>query len=216
MHPPSGLGPSKPALSPIRREFIQRIATLPIKPAARDYYIRWAESWTKARGHQSAERTHAYFDALGRSAHVADWQFRQAIDSARILACDVLAIPWASSFPWQSLIDQARSLEPDHRSLARESIPVTALSRSVGILPTSPPPETNPDAEADAELTKLIDALRRAIRLQGLAVATEEAYIYWNRRFIRFCFLKLGQAPYAAGPFAISTNAVIPNKNLEK
>jgi integron integrase len=54
------------------------------------------------------------------------------------------------------------------------------------------------------ELTNLIDALRRAIRLKGHAVATEETYVYWNRRFIRFCHQKLGQAPYDAGPSAIS------------
>ncbi len=84
-------------VSDARRKFLQRISSLPIKPAARDYYVRWAESWTKARGHQSHERTQAYFDALGRSAHLADWQFRQAVDAARILACDVLTIPWAWS-----------------------------------------------------------------------------------------------------------------------
>ena len=122
-------------ISPARMKFIQHIAALPIKPAARDYYVRWAESWTKARGHQSPERTHEYFDALGRSAHLADWQFRQAVDAARVLACDVLTIPWASSFDWRGLSDQARSLEPDHRTLARESIPVAAPSRSVGVSP---------------------------------------------------------------------------------
>jgi hypothetical protein len=90
--------PSDPTVSPARRKFLQRISSLPIKPAARDYYVRWAESWTKAIGHQSAERTQAYFDALGRSASIADWQLRQAVDAARILACDILAIPWASAF----------------------------------------------------------------------------------------------------------------------
>jgi integron integrase len=200
MSPSSVPDPTNQTVSPARREFIQRISSLSIKPTARDYYVRWAELWTKAHGHQSAERTQAYFDALGRSTHLADWQFRQAIDAARILACDVLAIPWASSFPWQSLIDQARSLEPDHRTLARETIPVTALPRSVGILPTSLPVDFDPEAE----LIKLIDALRRAVRLKGRAVATEETYVYWNRRFIRFCFQKLGQAPFDAGPSAIS------------
>ena len=198
MSPQPDPEPTLQSVSDARRKFIQRIAALPIKPTARDYYVRWAESWTKAHGHQSAERTQAYFDALGRSAHLADWQFRQAIDSARILACDVLAIPWASSFPWQSLTDQARSLEPDHRTLARETIQVRAE------LPILPPQSSEQAAHDEAELAKLIDALRRAVRLKGRAVATEETYVYWNRRFIRFCFQKLGQAPYAAGPSAIS------------
>jgi len=60
---PATSDPAPPAttLSPARRKFIQRISSLPIKPAARDYYVRWAESWTKAIGHQSAERTQAHF-----------------------------------------------------------------------------------------------------------------------------------------------------------
>jgi hypothetical protein len=190
--------PTNQTVSPARLEFIQRISSLPIKPAAHPYYVRWAESWTKARGHQSAERTQAYFDALGRSTSIADWQFRQAIDSARILACDVLSISWASSFPWQSLVDQARSLEPGHRTLARETLQVRAE------LPILPPQTSEQAAHDEAELTKLIDSLRRAVRLKGRAVATEETYVYWNRRFIRFCFQKLGQAPFDAGPSAIS------------
>ncbi|MGL5017772.1 MAG: hypothetical protein ACRDBP_06545, partial [Luteolibacter sp.] len=57
---PSEPPPSDQPQSPARRKFIERISSLPIKPAARDYYVRWAESWAKALGHQSAERTQAY------------------------------------------------------------------------------------------------------------------------------------------------------------
>ena len=192
--------PSDQPPSPARRKFIQRITSLPIKPAARDYYVRWAESWTKARGHQSAERTQEYFDALGRSAHLADWQFRQAVDAARILACDVLTIPWAPPSIGNHLSDQARSLEPDHRTLARETIRVGG---SICHLRPQPSPEQLPPGPK-SELTHLIDSLRRAIRLKDSAVATEETYVYWNPRFIRFCHLKLGQSPQAAGPPAIT------------
>ena len=50
----------------------------------------------------------------------------------------------------------------------------------------------------------IIDSLRREIRLKNMAVATEETYVYWNRRFIRYCHQKLGQSPQAAGPPAIT------------
>jgi len=193
--PPDSVRPD-PARSPARRKFIQRISELPFKPAARDYYVRWAESWTKARGQQSAERTQAWFHALTRSTHLQDWQFRQAVDAARILACDVLAIPWASAFDWQGLSDQAHSLEPGHRSLARETIRVSAT------LPPLPTPEQVADPEA--ELTHLLDSLRRIIRIKNKAVATEETYVYWNRRFIRFCFGVIGQSPRVIGPPAIT------------
>jgi hypothetical protein len=84
--------PDDLSLSPARLKFIQRLKMLPIKPAAHDYYIRWAESWIKACGHHSAQRTQEWFDALGRSSSIADWQLRQAIDAARILACDIMKI----------------------------------------------------------------------------------------------------------------------------
>lgn len=200
-------------LSPSRQKFIQHIASLPIKPAARDYYERWAEDWTKARGQYSPERTQAYFDALGRSPRLADWQFRQAVDAARILACDVLAIPWAESFPWQSLADQARSLESTHRTLARQTTPVTGTSRSRPSqgypdpalpIPTPPIPGTSRSSDPESELSSIIDALRRTLRLQNKAVTTEETYVYWNSRFIRFCFHRLGQSPRTIGPPAIT------------
>ena len=198
MPPPSDPETASQNVSGARRKFIERIAELSIKPTVRDYYVRWAESWTKARGHQSPERTQGYFDALGRSSHVTDWQFRQAVDAARVLACDVLAVPWASCFDWRGLSDQARSLEPDHRTLARETIRVRAS------LPPSPTPSPEQVADAETELKRLIDSLRRIIRIKNMAMATEETYVHWNCRFIRFCFQMLGQSPQMAGPPAIT------------
>ncbi len=196
MPPPSEPPSSDPALSPARRKFLQRISALPIKPAARDYYVRWAKSWTKALGHQSAERTQAYFDALGRSASIADWQFRQAVDAARILACDVLAVPWASAFDWRGLSEQARALESDHRTLAREAIPVRA------VIPA--PKNSGPLPATADEIVRITDALRRAIRLVRHAYATEETYVHWATRFTRFCLIKLKQTPKQAVPGGIT------------
>src|SRR6478735_2414485 len=200
MSPDHKPDPPLQKISDARQKFIQRLAALPIKPAAHEYYVRWAEAWTKARGHQSAERTQAYFDALGRSAHIADWQFRQAVDAARILACDVLNLPWAATYDWQRLSDQSQTLESTHRPPARESIPVVATSKREAILPASPPPETDPTAEH----ARIIDSLRSSVRLAGLANNTEEAYLHWSGRFIRFCFQALGQHPATAGPPAIA------------
>jgi hypothetical protein len=148
--------------------FLQRLETQAIRPAARDYYVRWAEAWINARGNRSADTTSAYFDALGRSTHLADWQFRQAVDAARILACEVLSLPWASAFDWQGLAAQAHQLEPDHRTHGREAIPVRAL------LPTPPSDPAAPLPETGAEIERIVEALRRAIRLANLTDTTEQ------------------------------------------
>jgi integron integrase len=197
MSSPDTSGPPSPEISPARLRFLERINALSIKPTARDYYLRWAEDWTKARGHQSAQRTHDYFDALGRSTHLADWQYRQAVDAAHILAHDILALPWASTFDWQGLSDQAHSLESDHRTHGRENIQIRA---------SLTPPAGNPGSlpETGAEIDRIVDALRRAIRLAGLAYATEQTYVYWAARFTRFCLIVLKQTPQDASPAAIT------------
>lgn len=188
--------PADLSLSPARLKFIQRLKMIPIKPAARDYYIRWAESWTKACGHHSARRTREWFDALGRSSSIADWQLRQAIDAARILACDIMNIQWAPAFDWQALSDQAKSPEPGHRTRARETITVRAD------LPLPHDPASLPDIQG--EVARITDALRRSIRLRNMAMATEETYVHWCARFTRFCLIKLKQTPQAAVPGGIT------------
>jgi len=190
--------PSGQSITPARQRFLQRLAELPIKPAAHGYYVRWAEAWNKALGHRSAERTQAFFDALGRSSHLADWQFRQAVDAVYILAHDVLDLPWAATFDWQGLSDQARLLEYDHPTLGRENIPVRAE------LPAPPAEPSGPLPDTDAEIARIADALRRAIRLAGLAYTTEKTYVHWTVRFTRFCLEYLKQTPQDAVPPGIT------------
>lgn len=182
----------------LRQEFLKQIVRLSIKSTARAYYVNWAESWTKARGHQSTPRTLEWFEALTRSSSINDWQLRQAIDAARILACDAMKLPWALSFDWQGLSDQTKILQADHRTIARKTIRVSAQHASI-----TPSSKDNP-ATQGKEIAAIIDALRRSIRLKNLAVATEETYVGWVSRFVRFCHQTLGQSPQTAGIPAVS------------
>ncbi|MCX6873757.1 MAG: hypothetical protein NTW21_08110 [Verrucomicrobia bacterium] len=63
------------AATPARLGSLHRLDTPVIRPAARDYYVRWTEEWAKARGNRCADATTAFLDALGRSTHLAAWQF---------------------------------------------------------------------------------------------------------------------------------------------
>ena len=184
--------------SPTRLLFLQRLNALPIKPTAHVFYVRWAEAWTKACGNRSAEATTAFFDALGRCTHIYDWQFRQAVSAVRILARDILVLQWAATYPWRGLADQARSLEPDHRTLGRETIQVRAE------LPAPPAEPSGPLPDTDAEIGRIVDALRREIRIADLAYATEQTYVHWTTRFTRFCLECLKQTPQDAGITAIT------------
>ncbi|MCX6876330.1 MAG: hypothetical protein NTW21_21355 [Verrucomicrobia bacterium] len=45
MSKPTTPSPDGSAATPARLNFLQHLETQAIRPAARDYYVRWAESW---------------------------------------------------------------------------------------------------------------------------------------------------------------------------
>jgi len=110
------------------------LAAAGVRPSAQPHCHRWATLWLKADGPASPDRTSAFFDALGRSTGMADWQFCQPIQAVRILAVECLALPWAAGFPWSSLADQARDLPKQFtldldRPTAGRRRPPTVLTR---------------------------------------------------------------------------------------
>jgi len=166
-----------------------------IPDKAKPHYIRWAKTWISTVNPDTAAPTLDFFQDLGRRPKLPVWQFQQAVRAVSWLARDLLRIPWAKSFDWQGLDDQAKPLEPDHRTLGRETIRVPSTPPTPPISPSSVPlPET-----AD-EVAHICEALRRAIRLDGLSYATEETYVNWNSRFTRYCLIRLKQTPQNAGP----------------
>ena len=110
----------------------------------------------------------------------------------------ILALQWAATYDWRGLSDQARSLEPDPRTLGRETIQVRAE------LPAPPPEPSGPLPETDVENARIAEALRRTIRLAGLAYATEQTYVHWVARFTRFCLECLKRTPRDAVPAGIT------------
>jgi hypothetical protein len=92
-------------------------------------------------------------------------------------------------FDWPGLADQAVALGREHRTLLRESVSVSIVA------PDSETPES-PEAIYQRDripvpgeagmVSEVIDRLRRTIRQQNLAVATEQTYVGWVRRFARF------------------------------
>jgi len=58
--------------------------------------------------------------------------------------------------------------------------------------------------ETPEEAGRILDALRRAIPLNGMAVATEETYLGWASPYLRSCHERLGRSPADAGPPAIT------------
>lgn len=193
-----------------RKRFHLQLERLRIKPTARPHYERWAGSWIKARGHESIERSKAYFDTLGRSDRLLDWQFRQAVDAARILSTDVMGIDWASRFNWSALMDQAQSLGKGHRTHMRECAPIQSLIMEL------PLEVDHMKLNESEEMACVIDMLRKALRNRRMAVSTEQSYVGWNQRFVRFCHRRLEKTAREAGSDGVSRylNYLVLERNI--
>jgi len=89
------------------------------------WHVRHAELYIKSHSTQLKSHTaldvEQYLQAKGRSARLKDWQYRQIIDSLRILFVDVIASSWATNYPWDDMKTQARACacySPDYRQTA--------------------------------------------------------------------------------------------------
>ena len=86
------------------------ITNVPLRP-----FIRLAIPWgVSASRRLCAASCRALFSPCSVNVHT--------------LAHDILALPWAATYDWQDLADQARSLEPDHRTLIRVKITLRPCS----------------------------------------------------------------------------------------
>jgi integron integrase len=182
-------------LPSLRARFRHRLIELGLPPKTHPYLENWAESFMKSKGYLSAEKAHAYFSALSGSTRLADWQFDQAIQSARILACDLLRRKWADAFDWETLSLDAKDPGPRHPDFLRESTPVDAgESHSAG-----------PSKSGHEAIKKdIINRARKVSRLTNKAVTTERTYCGWIAGYLHFTLREQDHSPEDLGPDAIT------------
>ncbi len=115
-----------------------------VQAKAKPYFLRWAKTWFTTADPETSSGTLEFFHALGRRPNLPAWQFQQAVRAVAWLARDILQISWAVSFDWRGLADQAKPLEPTHRTHVREATPIVAtntLAPSTEPLPDTHMPE---------------------------------------------------------------------------
>jgi len=191
------LARNPPASTSLWDAFAATLAREPgLKPQAHPHCARWVQGWLRAGGDASADATRSHFASLGRRPGLADWQFRQAARAVAIwcsLEDPSRDLPWAATFDWDALADGAQNLEPGHRTQLRETVPVRPRNPP---LPdgttTASSADHSPAAGEQESIGELLVEARRAIRLAGMAVATEQTYVSWINRFSRFRLHRLG------------------------
>jgi integron integrase len=175
---------------------------------ARPHLARWVGLWLRAAGPDSPEANQSFFEELGRRPNIESWQFRQALQAVRRFCRDPSAPSWTREFAWESLADQAVELGGNHRTLLRESVPVRPVclpnsgtldndpfeGSDSALSPSSSPQGREPFSREAEKISPIAEALRRAIRKENLAAATEQTYVAWIVRFSRFRLRRLHAA----------------------
>ncbi|NOX98263.1 MAG: integron integrase [Verrucomicrobia bacterium] len=176
-----------------------------IKTEAQPHYGRWASDWLKAGGRASESATRDYFDSLGRRRNLKDWQFGQAVFAVELWTKKVAQLKWAHSFDWSGLAAQAVELEDTHRTLYRETQAVSSRTPNNQLRVPGPSSRDRIPAPGEKEaIAELYIESQKAIRLAGLAVATEKTYLPWIVRFCRFRMRRLEQGIREFNPESLS------------
>ncbi len=161
-------------------KYIKESKRCGVKPDVVRWYVRHAELYIKA--HRSRLKEHTaldvdkYLQGKGRNTAIKDWQYCQIVDSLRVLFVAVVAVPWSADYPWDDLKTQARSLLASHPTIARQPLDVDSVVDDT---------VTSSDS-VKAQFSDVFDAVIREIRSRNYSIRTEQTYVAWLSRFIRF------------------------------
>jgi integron integrase len=159
--------------------YLELLSKQGVKESTRRWYVLRAEHYIKAfpdrkLARHTAEDITGYLEKMGRSGHLRDWQFRQAVDAIRNLFL-IITNKWEKTIDWQYWLDSAQSLPPDHRTIAREK-PVINRAR-VESLDIQSARERHGDIHA---------AIITETRRRDYSISTEQAYAAWFMQFAAF------------------------------
>jgi integron integrase len=180
--------------------FIDRARKNGVKESAIRWHVRRAEDYLKAfPDKRLGEHTRAditgYLEHAGRLDRIADWQFVQVVDAIQNLLVTARS-PVAAEVDWGFWRDSARSLAPDHPTVARESRPVQTQARPEepmsGITVSGARLKEKRNAPSALDRAReqhraLLERMAAEIRRRKYSIRTEQAYESWVCRFILFC-----------------------------
>ncbi|MDH5446989.1 MAG: integron integrase [Gammaproteobacteria bacterium] len=162
-----------------------------VKQSALRWYVRHAEDYIKAHKDtrlslHTPQILEVYLRDKGREKYLKDWQYKQAIDALRILFSSLVKLPWADSFAWDDWLATANQLPDDHASIAREvsSSPHSDKEQfSLALYKDIPKGliKTVYDHYPD-----YLNRLVYVIRAKYHSIRTEQSYLSWLVRFIKF------------------------------
>jgi integron integrase len=162
--------------------YLSELEKARVRQDRRRWYVVRAErflEWIQPRrlAQLTADDVSKYLSEVGRDTSLEGWQFVQVVDAIRILGVTASA-PWVERLDWGYWQDSARTLAPEHPTVARDYGPEVD-----GLEPQGPMTNLSAVREAHRELA---DRMVTEIRRRGYAIRTEQNYLDWVLRFIAF------------------------------
>lgn len=158
------------------KRYLEALARHSIADSARPWYRKHVEQFVAAhpdkrlRDLQAGEVEH-HLRRLGRNPRLADWQLAQCAEALRILFSDLVQPSWLPEVDWSLWQKCAKELGPDHPTLARIPVERSENPRAFGL-----------EARDVGAYRKYL----AAIRSRAYAIRTEQTYLDWIDRFLRF------------------------------
>ena len=171
-------------------KFIQKTKSYGAKEGAAKWYVRHAETYIKDHAgvrlsQHTAVQVTTYLTEKGRNKQLEDWQFKQLVRAIKLLFTEMVPRPWAAEFPWDDYIHLADHLPVSHATLSRDYQSIDLDSIAEGYLL-----EYNKNHGLFKQIFTLypqhIQNLIKQIRINHYSIRTEQAYVAWLLRFIRF------------------------------
>jgi integron integrase len=179
------------AISRFWENYTSKLESYNIKPAVRQWYVRHAQHYIAANQERrlashSETDLEKYLQDKGRNPDLKEWQFRQIVQALQVLFVEFVKPAWAGTFPWQERMTSARALPADHATVARDY----DVSIQAGVAAVSAGGNAQPGVDSVARLARVYPAyardLIREIRLRQYSIRTEQAYLHWLARYVRF------------------------------
>jgi integron integrase len=153
-----------------------------IPEKARPHYVRFVEAFLKnvrpkPLSALTGKEVTDYFKRILSTDKLADWQFRQVVDALQLLLVDLAQVSAGKQVDWDYWKEAAKTLSIHHPTLAKEQAPGDRIASRVA----------GPKFARSAEAFPVLESLARTIRSKQYSIRTEQSYVDWCHRFLRFC-----------------------------
>ena len=99
------------------------------------------------------------------------------VDVVQLLLIDLAQVSAGKQVDWDYWKEAAKTLGTHHPALAKEQAPGYRIAAGVA----------GPTSARSAEGFPVLESLARAIRSKQYSIRTEQSYVDWCHRFLRFC-----------------------------